>query len=114
MALNIKIIGRRVKEFRLQGRLSQADLAERVDMSVAYISQIETGKKQASLESLVRIAEVLGVTVNHLLNGNQANDHTEYLAEMAQLFEGCTGFEKQVIYEVASATKKSLWDNKCL
>ncbi len=114
MVVNIKIIGRRVKESRIQKHMSQADLAERIDMSVTYISHIETAKKQASLESLVRIADVLGVTVDNLLNGNQANDATEYRTELAQLFEGCTSYEKRIIYEIASATKKSLLENKWL
>lgn len=114
MALNISIIGRRVREFRMKMNLSQADLAERTELSVTYICLIETAKKQPSLESLVRIADVLGVTVNTLLNGNQTNDPLEYHAELAQLLEGCTSYEKRVIYEIASATKKSLVENRYL
>lgn len=114
MLLNFKMIGRRIKESRLQKRISQADLAEQVDMSASYMSHIETAKKQASLESLVRIANVLGVTVDHLLNGNQANDPAEYRTDLVQLIEGCTSYEKRIIYEIAVATKKSIRDNKCL
>ena len=114
MSLNFKLIGRRIKESRLQKQMSQAELAEKIDMSVSYISHIETAKKQASLESLVRIVNVLGVTVDHMLNGNQTNDPTEYRTEMVQLFEDCTSCEKRIIYEIATATKKSLRDNKWL
>jgi transcriptional regulator with XRE-family HTH domain len=114
MALNIKIIGRRVKESRIQKHMSQADLAERVEMSVAYISYIETAKKQASLEALVRIADVLGVTVDTLLNGNQANDAAEYKEELAKLIEDCSSYEKRIVYEIALATKKSLLENRWL
>ena len=114
MSLNFIIIGRRVKESRLQKRMSQAALAERIDMSVTYISHIETAKKQASLESLVRIANVLGVTVDHMLNGNQANDPAEYQTDLVQLIEGCTSYEKRIIYEIAFAAKQSLRENKWL
>ena len=92
--------------------MSQAVLAERIDMSVVYISYIETAKKQASLETLVRIANALGVTVNHLLSGDQVNDTTEYLTELTRLIEGCTSCEKRIIYEIALATRKSLLQNK--
>jgi Predicted transcriptional regulators len=91
MPLNIKIIGQRVKESRIQKHMSQADLAGRVDVSVTYISYIETIKKQASLESLVRIADVLGVTVDQLLNGNQVHDSAELRKELAQLFADSHG-----------------------
>ncbi|MGB8453173.1 MAG: helix-turn-helix transcriptional regulator [Anaerocolumna sp.] len=112
MSLNFKIIGRRVKESRLQKRMSQAVLAEQIDMSVTYISHIETAKKQASLESLVRIADVLGVTVDHFLNGNQVNDPMEYRIELVQLLEDCTSYEKRIIYEIAFAAKLSVRNNK--
>lgn len=114
MSLNFIIIGRRVKESRLQKGISQADLAEQIDMSVSYISRIETAEKQASLEALVRIANALGITVDHLLNGNQINDPAEYLADMVQLMEGCSRYEKRVIYEIALAAKKGLTENKWL
>lgn len=114
MSLNFILIGRRVKESRLQKGMSQADLAEQIDMSVSYISRIETAEKQASLEALVRIANAIGITVDHLLNGNQTNDPVEYLADLMQLMEGCTSCEKRIIFGVALATKKSLFENRSL
>lgn len=114
MSLNFNLIGLRIKEFRMRKRLSQAELAERIDMSVSYISQIETAKKQASLASLVRIANALEVTVDHMLNGNQTSDPAEYQSDLVQLLEGCSSGEKRIIYEIALAVKKSLMDNKWL
>ena len=112
MSLNYKLIGRRVKEVRRQKQMSQAELAEQTDMSVSYISLVETGKKQASLETLVRIANALGVTVDHMLIGNQTNNPVEYHIDMVRLMEDCTRYEKRIIYEIASAAKKSLRENE--
>ena len=84
--------------------LSQWELAELINVSVSYISRIETAKKHASLGSLVGIANVLGVTVDNLLNGNQTNDMTEYQAELVYLMEDCGSCEKRIIYEVALAS----------
>jgi transcriptional regulator with XRE-family HTH domain len=112
MSLNYKLIGQKIKESRMNNLMSQAVLAERIDMSVSYISYIETAKKKASLESLARIANVLGATVDYLLNGYQKNDPTEYQTDLVTLIEGCTSYEKRIIYEIASAAKKSLHDNK--
>ena len=85
LRINYPRIGRRIQEIRKMRKMSQADLAEYTNMSVSYISHIETSIKKASLESLVRIANVLGVTVDQLLNGNQVNDRVEYSAELAEL-----------------------------
>jgi transcriptional regulator with XRE-family HTH domain len=114
MTLDFNIIGLRVKESRLQKQMSQAVLAERIDMSVTYISHIETAKKQASLETLVRIADVLGVTMDVFLYGNQANNLAEYQTELLQLLEDCTSYEKRIIYEIAFAAKMSVRNNKRL
>ena len=66
MALNYMRIGRRVQEIRKMRKLSQADLAELADISVPYIRHIETALKKPSLESVVKIADALGVTVEPL------------------------------------------------
>lgn len=112
MLLNFILIGRRIKEISLQQKTSQAELAEKIEMSEAYISYIETARKRASLETLVRIANALGVTVDRLLDGNQTNDPAEYRIDLIRLIEDCTSTEKQIIYDIASATKRSLRDNK--
>ena len=112
MAINYKLIGRRVKETRCRKNLSQAMLAEFADLSVAYIGHIETGRKQASLESLIRIANVLNTTVDYLLAGNQTKDTGVYATELSLLFEGCSTYEKQIIVDLAASAKEILRRNK--
>lgn len=114
MALKFIVIGQRVKEIRLQSKVTQAVLAEWIDMSDTYISHIETAKKRASLKTLVKIADALGVTLNQLLSGNQENDSGQYRTELVQLIEDCSSYEKRMIYEIAFATKTSIRNNKCL
>lgn len=114
MSLNFGLIGRRIKEIRVNKKMSQAELAEKIDMSVVYISYIETASKQASLKSLVLIANVLCVTVDVLLNGNQTNDSAQYRSELDKLITDCNSYEKRVIFETAYAIKKSLRENRLL
>ena len=66
MSVNFKHIGRRIKELRVQKSMSQAELAEQIDMSVPYISLIENAAKKPSLSALILIADTLGVTVDFL------------------------------------------------
>jgi len=114
MSLNYKFIGQQVKNARNKKQISQAELAEQIDISVPYISRIETATKNVSLEVLVSIANILGVTVDFLLHGNQTNDLLEYQSELSLLTTDCTSYEKRIILEIACATKKSLRDNNCL
>ncbi|WP_426532771.1 helix-turn-helix domain-containing protein [Bradyrhizobium sp. McL0615] len=60
-------LGRNVRELRLSLGLSQADLADRAETRRALISDVERGETNATLDSVVRIALVLGVHPHELL-----------------------------------------------
>lgn len=57
----------RLKQFRELAGLTQEDLARETDLSVSTIRSIENNRRSASIDTLYKLAEVLGVTVNDLL-----------------------------------------------
>lgn len=63
-------LGKRIRDERLMQRLTLEKLAERTDKSINFIGQIERGEGKPSLETLVDIANALGVTVDSLLSDN--------------------------------------------
>ena len=63
-------LGQRIRTARKRhagGSLTQAELAERVDVSRSSIANIEQGRQQAPIHILVQIAEALGVSPGELL-----------------------------------------------
>lgn len=60
-------LGARLKQRRLDARLTLAELAERAGFGKAYLSRIENGKKLPPIGTLSRIAHVLGTEAAHLL-----------------------------------------------
>lgn len=62
------MLGKRIREERLRLNLTQEKLAEDVDLTTAYIGQIERGERNITLEKLVNIANRLGVSVDYLLS----------------------------------------------
>ena len=74
MTVDYKCIGGRIKKFRRQNKLTQAKLAELTDMSDTYISRIESGVKKASLNSLVKIVNVLDITLDAIVGENSKTD----------------------------------------
>ena len=89
------------------------DLAEKTGLSLSYVSIVENGRRKVSLNALIRIANILGVTVDELLNGNQMYHTTEYQTDMNLLLAEYNNYEKRIIiiYEVAKAAKTILRDN---
>jgi len=55
------ILGENLKRYRTYKGYSQAKLAEILDISPNFISDIETGKRWLSSDTLVNLAESLGV-----------------------------------------------------
>ena len=111
MNVNFKLIGKRIQEVRKQQAMTQAELAALTDMSDSYISCIETAKKQASLESLIRISNALGITVDELLSGNQLQNPTDYQTDIDLLMEDCSLLERRFIYELISVAKYIIRNN---
>ncbi len=114
MAINKYSIGCRVRKLRLSAGLTQAELAEFSELSVQYISFIETGRKAVSLESAVKIAAVFRVSLDHLVLGGYSVCSSENDEDILKLIADCSLYEKNVIYDVAAEVKNSLRENKPL
>lgn len=64
--------------------LTQRGLSESTGLSAQFISFLECGRSDPSSETLVRLAEVLGVTVDSLLRPEQPTITAHPQAEVAQ------------------------------
>jgi len=66
------MIGQRIKNFRLQKKLSLSELAERAGIAKSYLSSIERNiQSNPSVQFLEKVSAVLGVTVNALLHDEE-------------------------------------------
>lgn len=58
--------GQRVRKLRLERCLSQEELADKCGLHRTYISDVELGKRNVSLENIARIAESLEISLPDL------------------------------------------------
>ena len=61
------ILGRNVKRFRLQKKLTQEQLAFEAEIDLTYVGGIERGRRNPSLLVMARIAKALGVHLTKLI-----------------------------------------------
>lgn len=67
MGMNYKDLGRRIRSLRQKQHLTQEQLAEKIDMSASFLGHIERGSRVASLETLVKLCNVLDTNPGFLL-----------------------------------------------
>lgn len=61
-----KLIGQRIRNYRTNLRLSQERLAELSGCHPTYIGQVERGEKNATLDSIDKIASAIGIPLSQL------------------------------------------------
>ena len=61
--------GQAVRKVRLEQGISQEELADRCGLHRTYISDVELGKRNISLENIERIAISLNRTLSDFFNG---------------------------------------------
>lgn len=70
LIMNIQAqFGERVRQLRKQKKFSQEELAQETGLHRTYISDIERGNRNVSLENIKKIADALDVQLNYLLKG---------------------------------------------
>jgi transcriptional regulator with XRE-family HTH domain len=65
-------LGTRIRKLREAQKFTQKHLAKLLDVSLASLSYYECDRRQPTLETLIRMATIFGVTTDYLLLGDQA------------------------------------------
>lgn len=66
------VLGSNIRKIRKEFGWTQADLAEKSGISVPFMTQIELGRKSASLEVVQNIAAALNISYKQLFEENIA------------------------------------------
>ena len=104
------IFGANLKKFRTIRGFSQAKLAEILDISPNFISEMETGKRWLSSDTLVNLAEALNVETFEFLRPHQTP--ADELAAFIQTYtENATAAASKAVTRSLDALRKQYIDN---
>lgn len=113
MELDYSKLGKRIKEQRLKKHLTQERLGEIVNVATSNISHIERATTQVSLPSLVKIANALDTTLDYLICDSLHSIAEIYIEQdIANILQGCSLQEKQIIKDIMIAAKKTLKEHR--
>ena len=107
MLPDFSVIGRRIRNARLKQNLKQEELADKIDVSVAFMSRIETGKSKINLKRLTQIAEILDVSPGYLLMGSNISSKDYLKEDFRILLEQCTPEQQKLIYQISELVSRT-------
>ena len=96
-----KFVGRRIRNYRTQQNLSQEKLAEMAGCHPTYIGQLERGEKNATLESVEKIASALNISLSRLFEKLDTNPETTSIPlKCYEFFSAKSKVEQEYLYRL--------------
>ena len=79
-------IGKRIQMRRKQQGMTQEQLADKMDVSIQMVSNLERGNKAIRIENLIKLSQILNISTDYILTGKETTDDMQSLTEqMANL-----------------------------
>ncbi len=80
--------------------LTQAQLAEAIDISDTYMGAIERGERSLTLDTLVRLVNRLGVTIDYMMSDSVPNNDSNIIVQFRQITDEQPPERKQLAVNI--------------
>ena len=107
MSEQLKALGERIRETRKEKGLTQLELAEKVKISPTYMSEIELGKSNFGVETLIRISEELQVSTDWLIRAAVPEVNAIYQNEIHSIIKDCEPALIEYMLQMLKLMKKT-------
>lgn len=101
MGLDYTLIGERLKKARMAKKLTQEQLAEKLDVSVAFLSRAERGDVKINLSRISQLCDLLDVSISNVLTGTVSNSKDYLTEDFSNLLKNCPAEKLKLIYDIA-------------
>ena len=101
-----KTIGQRIRNYRTQKGLSQEKLAELAGCHPTYIGQLERGEKNATLESVEKIASAMDISLSELFDKLGKSGGDNIAAKCYDLVASKNEAEQKQLYKMLQEMDK--------
>ena len=98
-----QMIGARIKEIRNKKGLTQEQLSEKMEINPKYLSSIERGNENPTLNTLIKLSESLEVDLGEIFSFIQIEDPGERKLLVTTLLDQADTEELKLAYKVLSA-----------
>ena len=95
-----ELLGLKIKELRKRKRLTQEQLAEKLNLDFGYISKLEVGRNFPAIGTLEKIANVLGVQLYELFQFTNEKP-VNFEKEIVEIYNKLSKEKQYTLYRVA-------------
>ncbi len=106
--MNCNDLGKRIKEARVKKGYTQATLAEKIDSSTSYISDMERGFKAPSLPLFIKLINELEVSADYILQGSTDSGKDYVYNEITRKLDKLSPKQRNFLSEFIDQYIKSL------
>lgn len=96
--MDFYLLGHKIRKLRNSQHLSQASLAEIIDVSTNYIGQIERGDRKPSLETLVALCNALHTSMDYMLSDSLQSQEDQISLDILSKLSSLSLEEKKYFY----------------
>lgn len=97
LSIDYRVIGLRIKSARKAVGLTQETLAEQLDITVGYISQIERGITKPNLEMIASIASALNTEFAYFITGVNTDDARYMESELDERIRKLSARDREMV-----------------
>jgi transcriptional regulator with XRE-family HTH domain len=97
-----QMIGARIKEIRTKRGITQERLSERMEINPKYLSGIERGKENPTLNTLIKLSESLQVDIGEIFSSVEAEDPHRSKSQILSLLDEADSEQLKLIFRVLS------------
>lgn len=101
--IDYKIIGSRIKNKRLELKLTQEQVSREANITTFYLSKIENGKSTTTLETLAILAKVLNVDLGYLVSGTSKIEQQYVDQRLVEISNKASESQIQLIIKISKA-----------
>ena len=98
-----QMIGARIKEIRTKKGITQEGLSERMGINPKYLSSIERGKENPTLNTFIKLSESLEVDLGEIFSFVQIEDPAKRKSFICSLLDEADSEQLKIIFKIISA-----------
>lgn len=101
-------LGMKLREARNKAGFTQEQLAEKADIGVMYLGEIERGVKMPSMKIFIKLIEALDISADYILRNELPSGKEYVLDEITEKLASLTPKQRKAAVDILDAFIKNL------